>query len=329
MTEPIVAVSGLKKYFRRPRIGLLQRGAMLRAVDGVDLEIHAGETFGIVGESGCGKSTTGRLILRLIEPTEGTIAFEGKNILSCSGRDLQALRRQMQIVFQDPLSSLSPRMRVGLSVADALRFHGLGDRRERLQRAAEYLDHVGLGPEYFHRLPHELSGGQNQRVAIARALILQPKLLVLDEPVSALDVSIRAQILRLLIRLQQELGLTYVFISHDLSVVRRICDRTAVFYLGRVVEQAESRQLYRSPLHPYTQALLDSIPTVRKGARRVRELGGVEGDVPDPTDPPKGCRFHPRCRHRMPICTQEEPTLREVSPGQKVACFLHDRSGNS
>jgi oligopeptide/dipeptide ABC transporter ATP-binding protein len=263
------------------------------------------------------------MLIRLIEPTRGQLRFEGADILGFSGRRLRDLRRQMQMVFQDPLSSLSPRRRIGASVADPLDFHGISERRERPGLAAEFLGHVGLDRRYLGRLPHELSGGQNQRVAIARALILKPRLLVLDEPVSALDVSIRAQILQLLQQLQARFSLTYVFISHDLSVVRRVADRTAVLYLGRIVELADSERLYRQPLHPYSEALVGAIPTVRGGRRGIGRLGRLEGDVPNPLAPPSGCPFHPRCRHRMPRCVAERPLLAELGDGRQVACFLH------
>ena len=257
---PLLSVEGLVKHFKLDPKGLFDAPPILRAVDGVDFDVMRGETLGLVGESGCGKSTTARLVLRLIEPTAGSVTLDGEDVLACTKKELLALRREMQIVFQDPLSSLNPRMSVGNQIAEPLRFHGIGDKVDRFDRAREFLEVVGLSSDYYDRLPHEFSGGQNQRVAIARALILQPKLLILDEPVSALDVSIRAQILRLLIDLQGRFQLTYVFISHDLSVVKRFCNRTAVLYLGRIVEIAESESLYREPLHPYSQALISAIP---------------------------------------------------------------------
>ena len=323
MSEPLLTVRGLTKYFKLQPKGLFEAAPVLRAVDGVDFDVMRGETLGLVGESGCGKSTIARLVLRLIEPTAGSVTLDGTDVLACSEKELTVLRREMQIVFQDPLSSLNPRMSVGTSIGEPLRFHRIADKIERFDRARAYLEIVGLSSDYYDRLPHEFSGGQNQRVAIARALILQPKLLILDEPVSSLDVSIRAQILRLLIELQEKFQLTYIFISHDLSVVKRFCNRTAVLYLGKIVEIAESEQLYREPLHPYAQALISAIPEANPDGPRADSLGGLEGDVPSPINPPRGCHFHTRCPHKMPICSEQEPTLKEVRSGHKVACFLH------
>ena len=322
----LVSVRALKKHFRQRRTRLLEPAPALRAVDGVDIEVAAGEILGVVGESGCGKSTLARLILRLLEPSSGEIWFDGQDITRKAGAELRALRRQMQLVFQDPLSSLNPRMSIGTSIAEALRFHDIGSHEDRVQQARDFLDVVGLSHNYYDRLPHEFSGGQCQRVGIARALILKPKLVVLDEPVSALDVSVRAQILSLLLELRAQFGLTYVLISHDLSVVKRICDRTAVLYLGRIVELADSETLYREPLHPYTKALIRAIPSPDPRAKRVEDLGHVEGDVPSPINPPSGCRFHTRCPHRMDICARQEPPYREVRPGHFAACFLHESS---
>jgi len=324
MSEPLLRVENLAKHYPVPKRALFQvHRDVLKAVDGISFTLDGGTTLGLVGESGCGKSTTARLVLRLVEPTAGSVRLEGVDVLGCSKAELRRLRREMQIVFQDPLSSLNPRMPVGVSIAEPLRFHGIGDRRERYRRAHEMLSVVGLRRDDFDRFPHEFSGGQCQRVAIARALILRPKLVIFDEPVSALDVSIRAQILDLLLRLQGDFALTYIFISHDLSVVKRICDRTAVMYLGKIIELADSEALHRAPLHPYSQALLQAIPPPDPAARRVADLGQLEGDVPGPINPPPGCRFHTRCPHRMAICSEKEPVLRDLGAGQLVACFLH------
>jgi oligopeptide/dipeptide ABC transporter ATP-binding protein len=323
MSDGLVNVRSLSRRFQVGQRQLFGRATYLTAVDGVSFDIRRGEVLGLVGESGCGKTTTARLVLRLIEPTAGSIRFDGVDVTGLGKSELRKLRRQMQLVFQDPLSSLNPRMPVGVTIAESLRFHGIGTAPERSERARAMLDVVGLSRQYFDRLPHEFSGGQCQRVGIARALVLRPKLVVLDEPVSALDVSIRSQILNLLLQLRQEFGLTYMMISHDLAVVKRVCDRTAVLYLGRIVEIADSDALYREPLHPYTRALISAIPPPDPQAKRARDLGGIEGDVPSPIDPPKGCRFHTRCPHRMPICSQHDPVLTEVAPGRQVACFLH------
>ena len=324
MSEPLLRVRGLVKHFRLKPRKLFEAAPVLKAVDGVDFDVTKGETLGLVGESGCGKTTTARLILRLIEPTAGEVMLDDVDILKSDPSELLRERRQMQLVFQDPVSSLSPRMSVGRSISEPLRFHGIGSKQERYIRAQEFLEIVGLSGDHFDRLPHEFSGGQAQRVGIARALILQPKLLILDEPVSALDVSIRAQILNLLLDLQKEFKLTYVFISHDLSVIKRICDRTAVLYLGKIVEMAESERLYREPLHPYTQALIRAIPVADPEGRSAEALGGLEGDVPSPINPPKGCAFHTRCPHAMDRCTQKRPALRDRGHGHQVACFLYD-----
>ena len=324
MSETLLSVRDLSRHFKLKSKKLFEPPPTLKAVDGIDFDVAKGETLGLVGESGCGKTTAARLVLRLIEPTTGEVRLDGVDVFKCSRAELQRLRRQMQLVFQDPLSSLNPRMSVGIAIAEPLRFHGIDTKTERYARAREYLDIVGLSGDYFDRLPHEFSGGQAQRVGIARALILRPKLLILDEPVSALDVSIRAQILYLLLELQGEFGLTYVFISHDLSVIKRICDRTAVLYLGKIVELAESDRLYREPLHPYTQALIKSIPVAMPGEKSVHEMGALEGDVPSPINPPAGCPFHSRCPKVMDRCRQERPILRHTGDGHQVACFLHD-----
>ncbi len=325
MSEAFLEVKDLVKHFPVARTRLLQRQRqLLKAVDGISFGLDRGTTLGLVGESGCGKSTTARLILRLVESTGGEVRFGGADVLRCSSEVLKTLRREMQLVFQDPLSSLNPRMSVGVNIAEPLRFHGIGNRRERQEQASELLEVVGLKRDDFERYPHEFSGGQCQRVAIARALILRPKVVVFDEPVSALDVSVQAQILKLLLELQRRFDLTYIFISHDLNVIKRVCDRTAVMYLGKIVELAESERLYRNPLHPYTQALLQAIPLPDPRGRRIDDFGKLMGDVPSPIDPPTGCRFHTRCPHRMEICSQQEPPLRTLESGHQVACFLHE-----
>ena len=323
MSSPLLCVRDLAKHFVLSRRRLFNRPEVLRALDGVSFDLAAGETLGVVGESGCGKTTMARLVLRLLEPTRGGIVLEGVDILGCSESELRRLRREMQIVFQDPLSSLNPRMTVGVSVTEPMRFHDIGTRPERLERAIELLEVVGMEREVLDRYPHEFSGGQCQRISIARALTLQPKLVVLDEPVSALDVSIRAQILKLLLDLQAQFNLTYLFISHDLSVVKRFCRRTAVLYLGKLVEICDSERLYREPLHPYTQALIHAIPSPDPKDRSFERLRGLEGDVPSAVNPPRGCRFHTRCPHRMPVCSEREPPLVDVGTGHKVACFLN------
>jgi oligopeptide transport system ATP-binding protein len=324
MTAPLLEVTALTKAFPVKGRAILGRAApTLKAVDGVSFSLARGETLGLVGESGCGKSTTARLILRLIEPTDGSILLNGRDLLGCRGEQLRALRREMQIVFQDPLSSLNPRMSVGTNLAEPLRFHRVGTRRERQDEARRLLEVVGLQPHEFDRFPHELSGGQCQRLAIARALVLKPKLVIFDEPVSALDVSIRAQILKLLLELQERFGLTYIFISHDLSVVKRVSDRIAVMYLGRVVEIAESARLHAEPRHPYTRSLLQAIPLPDPRLKRIADFALLEGDLPSPANPPSGCRFHTRCAHRMPRCSQEEPALREIAAGHLASCFLY------
>ena len=317
---PLLRATGLVKEFSIPAGGFGRRRA-LRAVDGVDLEIAPGRTLGIVGESGCGKSTLGRLLLRLLLPTSGRVELDGVDLASLSPRELRAARRDMQIVFQDPYASLNPRMRVGRSVGEGLEVHGLASGAELRERVMQLLVTVGLGKDAYDRYPHEFSGGQRQRIGIARALVLSPRLVVADEPVSALDVSVAAQILNLLMELQEERGLSYVFISHDLRVVEHISHDMAVMYLGRVVETAPSSRIYSAPQHPYTQALLSAVPTVEGKDRKKRIILG--GDVPSPLDPPAGCPFHPRCPIAVDRCRSEVPLLVDRG-GHKAACHLLD-----
>jgi oligopeptide/dipeptide ABC transporter ATP-binding protein len=314
--QPLVEIKDLKKYFPVPH------KQVVRAVDGVSFTINRGETLGLVGESGCGKTTVGRCILRLIEPTSGEIRFDGRDLLKLGRGEMRAIRRRMQIIFQDPYSSLNPRMKVGSIIAEPLEIHRVGDRRERKDRVAELLRVVGLDPDYANRYPHQFSGGQRQRIGIARALALNPDFIVADEPVSALDVSVQAQVVNLMQDLQERFGLTYLFISHGLAVVKHISTRVGVMYLGKLVELAPAEEIYANPLHPYTQALLRAIPIPDPDAKR-RTAQKLGGDVPNPIAPPGGCRFHTRCRQAMEICGNEEPELVEVSPSHFVACFLH------
>ncbi|MDT7885367.1 MAG: ABC transporter ATP-binding protein [Thermoflexus sp.] len=320
--QDLVVVRDLKKYFPVRR-GLLQRVvAWVKAVDGVSFNIRRGETLGLVGESGCGKTTVGRTILRLIEPTAGEVYFEGRNIFALTKSELKALRRDMQIIFQDPYSSLDPRMPVGASIAEGLAVHGIGTPKERMEMVIDLLRKVGLEDYHARRYPHEFSGGQRQRIVIARALALRPKFIVCDEPISALDVSIQAQIINLLKELQEEFHLTYLFIAHNLSVIEHVSDRVAVMYLGKIVELTSREELYRNPLHPYTQALLSAVPIPDPTLKRERIL--LKGDVPSPLNPPAGCRFHPRCPVAMAHCAREEPPFINVGTPQQehwVACW--------
>jgi oligopeptide transport system ATP-binding protein len=322
MTEPLLRVKELVKYFP-VRGGLFRREHdRVHAVDHVSFEVGAGETLGLVGESGCGKSTTGRCILRLIEPTAGEVWFKGTNVTRLDPGALRSLCRDMQIIFQDPFASLNPRMTVGSIIGEALTIHGLAKtRRQFEERVAQLLETVGLEADHMRRFPHEFSGGQRQRIGIARALAVEPRLIVCDEPVSALDVSIQAQVINLLEDLQEQLGLTYIFIAHDLSVVEHVSTRVAVMYMGRIVEIASARDLYTSPLHPYTEALLSAVPIPDPKVKRRRVT--LKGDVPNPIRPPGGCRFHTRCPiGQLPLCSHETPPLRETSGGHWVACHL-------
>ncbi len=322
MAEPLLEVTDLTKHFPIKR-GLLSRTVgQVRAVDGVSFSIQPGEVLGLVGESGCGKTTTGRCILRLIEPTSGSVRFAGREVTTLKRRELRALRREMQIVFQDPYSSLNPRLTVGSMLGEPLAIHGLARGAAARERVAELLTLVGLSPDHASRYPHEFSGGQRQRIGVARALAVGPRLIVADEPVSALDVSIQAQIINLLRELQRKMNLTYLFVAHDLSVVEFISDRVAVMYLGRIVELATSLELYRRPLHPYTVSLLSAIPVPDPDRKPNRIV--LAGDVPSPAKPPSGCRFHPRCFMAREVCAREDPPLKQVSPGHWSACHFAD-----
>jgi peptide/nickel transport system ATP-binding protein/oligopeptide transport system ATP-binding protein len=318
-SQEFIQVSHLKKYFP-VRGGVLQRVvAWVQAVDDVSFSVRDGETLGLVGESGCGKTTVGRTILRLTEPTAGEVCLGGTDVFSLQGKALKEMRRNMQIIFQDPYASLDPRMPIGESVMEGLKIHGIGSTRERFETMINMLRKVGLEDYHARRYPHEFSGGQRQRIGIARALALQPKFIVCDEPVSALDVSIQSQVLNILKDLQQEFGLTYLFIAHNLSVVEHISNRVAVMYLGKMVELASRDDLFRNPLHPYTQALMSAIPIADPRVKRDRII--LKGDVPSPLNPPSGCRFHPRCPVAMEICSRDEPKFQEVSPDHFAACW--------
>ena len=327
---PLIRLRGVRKLFPITRGILFQkRIGNVHAVDGVDLDVHKGQTVGLVGETGCGKSTLARVIMRLYDATEGTIEFEGQDITHVKGTELRELRREMQMIFQDPYASLNPRKTVGTIIGTPVRLHGTVPRNKVKGEVQQLMELVGLNPEHYNRYPHEFSGGQRQRIGVARSLALRPKLVVCDEPVSALDVSIQAQVLNLLEDLQAELGLTYLFIAHDLSVVKHVSDRVAVMYLGKIVEMSEGGELYRNPKHPYTGALLSAVPIADPDLAAARKRIILEGDVPSPIDPPSGCRFHPRCPNaQLPKCSEDEPQLRTHHPGQIAACHfpLEDRA---
>ncbi|GBF11785.1 ABC transporter ATP-binding protein [Tepidibacillus infernus] len=315
-SETILEVKNLQKHFK---VG----NGVVKALDGVTFSMKKGETLGLVGESGCGKSTTGRTIIRLYEPTGGEVIFKGKKVNNLRGHDLKQFNREMQMIFQDPYASLNPRMTVADIIGEGIDIHNLASGKERLERIYHLLETVGLNREHANRFPHEFSGGQRQRIGIARALAVEPDFIIADEPISALDVSIQAQVVNLLQDLQKERGLTYLFIAHDLSMVKHISDRIGVMYLGNLVELAESIELYNKPLHPYTEALLSAIPIPDPKIERTRERIILEGDVPSPLNPPSGCRFRTRCPKAMPECAIETPVLKEVQPGHFVACHLY------
>jgi len=321
----LLSVKNLHKAFKvsakRPGAPKLR----LKAVDGVSFEIEAGETLGLVGESGCGKSTVGKLLLRLLEPDDGIIRFADKSVTGMPKRELTALRRDMQMIFQDPFSSLNPRMRVGEIIGEPLVVHDLVNGKDTRNQVLALMDKVGLSPEHYDRYPHEFSGGQRQRIGIARTLAVQPRLVVADEPVSALDLSIQAQIVNLLKDLQEEFGLTYLFISHDLGVIEHVCDRVAVMYLGRIVEIASAEDLYSQPRHPYTEALMNAVPVPDPNRHRQKQV--LSGEIPSPIDPPTGCHFHPRCPYAKDICRKEYPVLSEQVPGHKAACHFSAEVG--
>lgn len=323
--ETILEVKNLKKFFPIRKGFFLREVGQVRAVDDISFNVIKGETIGLVGESGCGKSTLGRTLIRLYDPTAGTIQFEGQDFLGMKGEKLRTKRRDMQMIFQDPFASLDPRMTVGQILRQPFEIHGILNPKQRDERIKYLLEVVGLKASHVNRYPHEFSGGQRQRICIARALTLEPKLIICDEPVSALDVSIQAQILNLLKELQEKLGLTYVFISHDLSVIEHLCDRVAVMYLGKIVEMAPRDEIFNNPKHPYTQALIAAIPRVGEGKKQMKK--SLSGEVPSPINPPSGCHFHPRCPHKMDICSKAAPSLQPLS-GSNVhttACFLNNK----
>ncbi len=321
---PLVQVRHLKKYFPITRGLLIQRRVGdVKAVDDVSFDIYRGETLGLVGETGCGKTTVGRTLLRLYEPTAGQILFDGVDLTRLRGRQLRQMRRRMQIIFQDPYASLNPRMTVGAIIGEPLEVHGVAAGKEKQERVQELLELVGLNPYFVNRYPHEFSGGQRQRIGIARALALNPDLIVCDEPISSLDVSIQAQVVNLLEELQEHLGLTYLFIAHDLSMVRHISDRMAVMYLGKIVELADRDEIYLNPLHPYTRALMSAVPVPDPEVEEKRQRILLKGEIPSPAHPPRGCNFSTRCPDLMEQCKEEKPPYKEVKPGHWVACFLY------
>ena len=322
MTKPLLKVDGLKKYFPIKKGLLGKTVGQIKAVDNISFYVNEGETLGIVGESGCGKSTTGRMLMRLLEPTEGTVEFDGKELTSLSAEEMRKTRRDIQMVFQDPYASLNPRHTIEKILGEPLLVHGMRDSKERRGKINDFLEIVGLSKYHAKRYPHQFSGGQRQRIGIARALMTNPKLIIADEPVSALDVSIQAQVLNLMKDLQSEFNLTYIFIAHDLGVVRHISDRVGVMYLGKIVEVSESEQLYANPLHPYTQALLSAVPVPDPAYEKQEIL--LEGDIPNPADPPTGCTFHTRCPYVMDVCRKQIPQLIEMEKGHSVACHLYN-----
>lgn len=320
MTQPLLEVKNSKKYFPIQAGFLNKTVGHIKAVDGIDLTVYSGETLGIVGESGCGKSTTGRTILRLLEPTDGEVWFDNKDLAKLSKKEMRRMRKDIQMIFQDPFASLNPRKTIKQTLMESLNVHGIGTKEERLKRLEDMIQVVGLRPEHLARHPHDFSGGQRQRISIARALVVNPKLIIADEPVSALDVSIQSQVLNLLKDLKKDFQLTMLFISHDLSVVKHLCDRVAVMYLGRVVEIADKNSLFTNPRHPYTKALLSAIPKANPKVKRERIL--LQGDLPSPANPPSGCTFHPRCHYATDLCKTTPPTLKEGIQGHMVSCHF-------
>ncbi|QQE79145.1 ABC transporter ATP-binding protein [Alicyclobacillus sp. SO9] len=320
MSEALLNIDNLKTHFPIKQGFLRRQVGAVRAVDGISLQVFAGETLGVVGESGCGKSTMGRSILRLVEPTSGKITFDGQDVLDLNRSNMRALRREMQVVFQDPYASLNPRYTVAQILSEPMEAHHLYNGSQRKQRVSSLLERVGLDPSYARRFPHEFSGGQRQRIGIARALTLNPKLIILDEPVAALDVSVQSQVINLLEDLQNDFNLTYIFIAHDLSIVKHISDRVLVMYLGRMAELTSSDELFANPLHPYTKALLSAVPVPNPRAKRERII--LKGDIPNPSNPPSGCVFHTRCPLAEPVCKEKVPEWREAKAGHFVACHL-------